>query len=379
MHDLKQPESAEEMAAALGEIRDNITVGGNFTKSRWGGPVSSSAPRLSTAKLNGVLEYEPRDLTISVQAGMRWADLTAQLAANRQMIPLDPPYAATATVGGIVAANQSGPRRRLYGTARDLVIGMRFATMEGKLVQSGGMVVKNVAGLDMGKLMIGSWGTLAVIVSVNFKLIPMDKVTRTFLQSFPSAADALAERSRILRSVLQPAAVDLLNPAAAARIGKQGWLLAIGTGGSQALVDRYSRELPQSTALDGDAERAFWNSVEDFSAAFLADHERGAIVRVSTALQDMEPAIAAHHGPAVARAANGVAYLYHADAPASLAPPDGQWPAPGAHVVMEAGPADRQSFSQWPEPGNGFAVMEQIKQMLDPNRYLNKGRLYGRI
>ena len=88
-----------------------------------------------------------------------------------------------ATVGGMVAANISGARRRLYGTARDLVIGMKFATLDGKLVQSGGMVVKNVAGLDMGKLMIGSFGTLAAIASVNFKLQPRPAVARTILFS----------------------------------------------------------------------------------------------------------------------------------------------------------------------------------------------------
>src|ERR1700730_19456613 len=99
-----------------------------------------------------ILQYEPRDLTISVEAGMRYADLSSVLAKNRQMIPLDPPFANNATIGGIVAANSSGPRRRLYGAARDLVIGMKFATLEGKLVKCGGMVVKNVAGLDMGKL-----------------------------------------------------------------------------------------------------------------------------------------------------------------------------------------------------------------------------------
>src|SRR5207253_4650689 len=98
-------------------------------------------------------------------------------------------FAEQATVGGVVAANSSGPRRRLYGTARDMVIGMTFATLEGKLVQTGGMVVKNVAGLDMGKLMIGSFGTLAAIAVVNFKVHPIP-VTRTFLWNFVNVADA---------------------------------------------------------------------------------------------------------------------------------------------------------------------------------------------
>src|SRR5207253_6569691 len=121
-------------------------------------------------------------------------------------------FAEQATVGGVVAANSSGPRRRLYGTARDLVIGMTFATLEGKLVQSGGMVVKNVAGLDMGKLMIGSFGTLAAIAVANFKLLPMPEAERTFLLGFADLASAINVRDRILTSVLQPAAIDLLNP-----------------------------------------------------------------------------------------------------------------------------------------------------------------------
>ena len=123
------------------------------------------------------------------------------------MIPLDPPFAGSATVGGVVAANTSGPRRRLYGTARDVIIGMKFATLEGKLVNSGGMVVKNVAGLDMAKLMIGSFGTLAAIAVVNFKLAPAPAVTRTFVLSHRRLEDAIATRNRILQGVLQPSAL----------------------------------------------------------------------------------------------------------------------------------------------------------------------------
>ncbi|MBI2688016.1 MAG: FAD-binding oxidoreductase [Acidobacteria bacterium] len=382
MEELKQPESAEELAAMLGAAGAagrQVGLGGRATKTRWGGPVGPADVRISTTRMTRVLEYEPRDLTISVEAGMPYAQLTALLEKNEQMIPLDPPYAAAATVGGVLASNQSGPRRRLYGTARDLVIGMRFATMEGTLVQSGGMVVKNVAGLDMGKLMIGSWGTLGAIATVNFKLIPRDKSTRTFLLTFGSLDEALAERTRILQSVLQPAAVDLLNPAAAARVGRAGWLLAIGTGGSKALVDRYSRELPKADALEGMAERAFWRSVETFAEMFLAEHPAGAVVKASTPLQAMAPVIAAHDGPVVARAANGVAYLYHQTAPNSVAKPNGFWPAPGAQMVMDAGPAGRAAEGLWPEPGSEFPVMQKIKDMLDPQYLLNKGRLYGRI
>src|SRR5580658_4370603 len=148
------------------------------------GPIAPANVRITTAGLKRLLQYEPRDLTVSVEAGMPFAELNSLLARNGQMIPLDGPYSDSATVGGMVAANISGARRRHYGTARDLVIGMKFATIEGKLVQSGGMVVKNVAGLDMGKLMIGSFGTLAAIASVNFKLLPRPTAEASFLVSF---------------------------------------------------------------------------------------------------------------------------------------------------------------------------------------------------
>ena len=165
----RDPRELAEALATAAAAKQTITLGGAFSKRLMAGPIEPAEVAIGTTALGRVLQYEPRDLTISVEAGMRYADLSNVLAQNRQMIPLDPPFANHATIGGILASNSSGPRRRLYGTARDLVIGMKFATLEGKLIQSGGMVVKNVAGLDMGKIMIGSFGTLAAIAVVNFK------------------------------------------------------------------------------------------------------------------------------------------------------------------------------------------------------------------
>jgi FAD/FMN-containing dehydrogenase len=159
------------------------------------------------------------------------------------MIALDPPFWNDSTVGGVVATNSSGPIRRGFGTARDLIIGMSFATLEGKLVKSGGMVVKNVAGLDMAKLLIGSFGTLAAITTVNFRVHALPEETRTFLFSFADLDRAIEKRDAVLHSVLQPMAVDLLSPVAATRLGRRGYLLTIRAGGSKAVLDRYGREL----------------------------------------------------------------------------------------------------------------------------------------
>ena len=187
-----------------------------------------------------ILMYEPRDLTISVEAGVLFGELSKRLASDGLMLPLDPPWMDSVTIAGLVSANLSGPRRRLYGTARDLVIGMQFATVDGAIVDTGGMVVKNVAGLDMAKLIIGSHGTLAAIASVNFKLIPLPKQSRSIVFESKTAREAFTLRDKVLKSILPVAALDVLNPQAAERCGCSAvWVVALR---AVSAVERYSAE-----------------------------------------------------------------------------------------------------------------------------------------
>src|SRR5580704_4830261 len=240
-----RPENPEQLAALLQEAacaHRTIRLGGNFSKNCLGGVPVPADVSISTSSMNRLLQYEPRDLTISVQAGMPFSELVRTLSAQNQMLSLDPPWLQESTVGGVLAANLSGPRRRLYGTARDMVIGMTFATLEGKLINSGGMVVKNVAGLDMAKLMIGSFGTLAAIATVNFKVFPVPVESRTFVIEFSTAAEAFAERDRILSSVLQPAAIDIVN-------WPRDFRLLIRASGNELVLDRYARELPRAEVM----------------------------------------------------------------------------------------------------------------------------------
>ncbi len=377
-----RPETPKQLAEALAagaSEKQSIRLGGAFTKERLGGPVTAPGVTISTAGLDRALEYEPNDLTISVEAGMTYAALSRLLAEHRQMVPLDPPYAERATIGGIVAANSSGPRRRLYGTARDLVIGMTFATLEGKLVRSGGMVVKNVAGLDLAKLMIGSWGTLAAIAVVNLRLHPAPACSRTFVLEFSSVAEAIAARDAVFASVLQPAAIDLLNPAAAARIGRGGWLLLIRAQGSRMVVERYSRTFAGVASLEGDAEESLWERVREFTPEFLATHAEGAVVRVSATHTALQSVIGSIRGPAIARAGSGVCYgCFEVCQTACdwLKESTGRgWPG-----VIESGPPEECTAEQrWPAPGGDLAIMERIKRMFDPHHLLNRGRMYGRL
>lgn len=378
------PRTPEALAAALRAAaakRQGIQLEGAGSKRLMAGPLEGDA-LISTAALSRVLDYEPADLTISVEAGLPWRELTRVLAAKRQMVPLDPPFAATATVGGVLAANSSGPRRRLYGTARDVVIGMRFATLEGKLVQSGGMVVKNVAGLDMAKLMIGSLGTLAAIATVNFRVQPLPEIERSFLLPYASAADALAARNAVLASALQPEAIDLLNPAAGETLGGRGWLLAIRASGNRVAVDRYEREfagIPGGVAYDDELQERLWNHIQEFTPEFLRAHADGAVVRASCTLKEVGAVLESFHGPAIARAGTGVCYgcFGQADETAAWM---GDRARQGWKAVVEFSPAEwKRKADLWAAPDGDLEIMRRVKNLFDPGNLLNRGRLYGRI
>jgi glycolate oxidase FAD binding subunit len=343
-----------------------------------GGPIDPADIAISTEALTRVLHYEPRDLTISVESGIRYADLNTLLARNRQMIPLDPPFSDSATVGGILAANTSGPRRRLYGTARDLVIGMKFATLEGKLVQTGGMVVKNVAGLDMGKLLIGSFGTLAAMAVVNFKLLPRPAAAASFLLPFDTLDAAIAVRDQILKGVMAPAAVDLLNPPAAGQLGYKGYLLALQTVGNTAAVERARREFAVAghTVLEGADELRFWRQVQEYTPHFLEKFSHGAVARVSCTLSQVKEVMATLEAAGIARACSGVCYGYFTRAEAAA-----RWTASAARhgwkAVIEFAPDEqRAKLDLWPTPGNDVEMMKKVKNMFDPNHLMNRGRLF---
>ncbi len=377
------PRTAAECGAILKDLtaqRRTVNIAGNGSKRLMAGPVRGDSETLSTARMNRLLQYEPADLTVSVEAAMRWSELQRTLAQQRQRIALDPPFAPDATVGGIVASNSSGPLRRGYGTARDLVIGMTCITADGRLIQSGGMVVKNVAGLDLAKLMIGSFGTLAVIGSVNFRVHSRPERSRTFLLQFNTVEDCLAQRDGILQSVLQPECLDVYSPVAAARLGLRGYVLAIRAGGSRAVLDRYARELAASNVIDEAAESEFWQRVREFTPEFLRRQPAGLVVRASTTLAGMRGVLKATSDAIVSRGASGVSYIYlnsaQGFAALARAAVENGW-----KLAVEFAPDEfRKEEKLWlGDNTNAIELMSRIKQMFDPANILNPGRMYGRF
>ena len=394
------PASVDEFAEALrdcGGRKQTVELGGAFTKRTMGDVIAESDAVLSTRELGRVLAYEPKDLTVSVEAGMCYQDLQQTLRAEGQFLPLDPPLSERATVGGVIATNGSGPRRRQYGTARDLVIGMNMITIEGKTFKSGGMVVKNVTGLDMAKLMIGSFGTLAAIASVNFKVFPQPEEERTFICSATSIEPLMKLRRSVLQGVLQPVAIDLLNPAAVKQVALEGatiedaapnsedYALLLETLGSKPVVERYEREysklaseagIGDMSTLSGEAAESVWQRVRDFPAS-----PDGIVLHVSSEPKKLAEIFAyAHDGTAVlTRAASGVGFVWCESARQAE---DCLRAFRGAGLIafVEFAPAeDKRSLESWADPGEQFTVMERIKDTLDPDHLLNPGRLFNRI
>jgi len=162
---------------------------------------------LSTAKLDHVLEYTPGDLVITVEAGIRLADLNARLAAQGQMLALDPP--GDPTIGACIAGALSGPRRHRYGAPRDLVLGVTVVLADGTVASAGGKVVKNVAGYDLAKLFCGSRGRLGLIARASLRLHPLPPAVRTLRVAVPDVAEAHRVWQLLHRSQLVPSAVDL--------------------------------------------------------------------------------------------------------------------------------------------------------------------------
>ena len=207
---------------------------------------------LDLSRLNRVLSYDPQDLTLGVEPGMRIEDLLPALAEQKQFLPLAVPFSDRATIGGIVATNSSSPLRHAYGAVRDFCLGMEFVTGEGKQAKSGGRVVKNVTGYDLHKLLIGSLGTLGVITRINFRTFPMPQAQGNFVSTFSDAESSFAYCRAIAQSVLAPQILEAIDPVAARfllsskgteKIASLQWAVVISAAGHPTVVDRYAREL----------------------------------------------------------------------------------------------------------------------------------------
>lgn len=374
------PASAAELAAALAEA----AADGTPVRLRGGGTKEWGAPRpagleLSTARLDRVLEHNEGDLTAVLEAGVRLAEAQERFAAAGQMLALDPPDAGGATIGGVLAAADSGPLRQRYGGPRDLVVGVTVALSDGTRAKSGGKVIKNVAGYDLAKLLVGSHGTLGALTQVAVRLHPRPETTVTAAAGFRDAAALASAADRLAHAPLEPLALDV-------RWG----------GGDGALLARFggatAREQAQAGArlLGEDGHAAAVTEEDDAVWERQRAGQRsssGAIVRVS-ALPAALPAVlgaASRLGARlVGRAGLGLSWLVLEDrspeeAGAAVAELRRAL-SPAACVVLDAPPELRERVDPWGpvEPG-ALELMRRVKRRFDPAGVMAPGTYVGGI
>ena len=298
------PASADEVAAILRLANEHglsVVPAGGLTQHQTGNKPAQVDVLLVTTRLIEVEHYDPGDLTVGVGAGCTVAQLTSMVAKDGLLFAADVAQPDRATVGGTLATGMTGPLRHGYGGLRDYCIGVRFVTADGRKGKGGGRVVKNVAGYDMMKLLIGSWGTLAVITSASFKLFPAPRQTRTFIAEFDTAAEALAYRDIVLRSPLNPICLELVRLP-----GKvMTWGIHVRASGSDAVLARYRSELGRAVSREAEGEEeSYWRTLADFSALERARDPDCLVLSLIVPLRDVRRVLDLTHEVA---AANGFA------------------------------------------------------------------------
>jgi glycolate oxidase FAD binding subunit len=389
------------------------------TKLGIGSPPAHYDIALDLSRMNRVLAYDPHDLTLGVEPGVRIEDLLRTLAEKKQFLPLAVPFSDRATIGGIVAANSSSPLRHSYGAVRDFCLGMEFVTGVGSQAKSGGRVVKNVTGYDLHKLLIGSLGTLAVITRVNFRTFPMPPAQGTFVASFSSAEAAFDFCRGVAHSVLTPQMVEVANPGTAAlifsgeisaSIEPRTWTVIVSAAGQPAVVDRYERELGQLAGSANaeeflpltDAEaHSVLAQIREFPRLMTERDSSAAIFRIGAMPGVMAPLLGKLRVLAAQRAldfvslarASGILFAAFLPQTENSAPPPSlagviaevfrtcSQPEIHASAMLEWCPTDIKTSAEaaWGPSRPDFELMRRVKHSFDPQNVLAPGRFAGGI
>ena len=389
---------------------------GSGTQIGLGGVPAKVDLVVGLTRLNRIIDHEPGDLTATFQAGTLLREIQASLHRSGQFLPFDPAGHERATIGGILATNSSGPWRHRYGTARDLVIGIRVVHADGTITKGGAKVVKSVSGYDMNKLYVGSLGTLGIILEATVRLYPLPAVERTWIALFPTGEAAACALAQILHSPVVCTRIELLSSVAAQPIGEQAGCrfpegsvaVAMSVGSVPAAVDSQIAAIGQlcrregaaaGFLLEGNAQDSFWKAVCDFPVP--SGNARSRVtLKASVLPTDVmdtichAETITRHLGlesAAIAEAGCGIVRLYWTGAP-GVAEPDPITIAKGIDdlrsrvarrggslVVLSAPPAIKAGVDVWGPVGNALPLMQALKRQFDPHGRLNPGRFVGGI
>jgi glycolate oxidase FAD binding subunit len=395
-----RPGSVEEASQVLRAAADDglaVAFSGGGSKLGLGNPPERVDLLVSTQRMDQVLEHAAGDLVVRAQAGVRLADLQQQLAPAGQWLALDPPE-PRATLGGVVAANASGPRRLRYGTVRDLIIGITVVLADGTVARAGGKVVKNVAGYDLAKLFCGSLGTLGMVAEVIFRLHPVPAAAAVVTVALDAPERVGQATRRLLRSALEPSAIEL-------QLDEWGWpgRLTVVFEGIRPGVDAQAAAAVELLGQVGEAAVAGPGETDAaLSQLGALPFEKAELAFKATCPPTELPAVLAElgggqqrgGGPVSAHAGTGVLWLASGaregdirdDSP--FVPRLVEWIAEareglaargGSLVVVKAPLHLKRQVDAWGPAGDALGLMRRVKERFDPDRRMSPGRFVGGI
>ena len=414
------PENAEQIAEVVKYAnRENLAIvpWGSGTKMGMGNPPDRLDLVVCTKRLNHMKDVDSANLTITVEAGVKFRDIQARLATeeDRCLLPIDPPFTNKANIGGIMATNSNGPRRLLYGLLRDIVLGVRFVSPDGKIIGAGGKTVKNVSGYDISKLMIGSMGSLGILCDMTLRLLPLPEKMETLLISFGSISEASSFTDRIFETKLLPAAFEVMNDLALKNIrteskddfGTEQVIVAVALEAFAEAVEHMRKQM-LDLAEDGGAKTCtvitegdhlrFWLKVSELAQTAAGQYpglitaqlnyplsKWNDITRFSSetlSANNIHHTLMTHAGSGVCsinllpeqddvssqqRAVEAAGKLFKKCLEA------------GGNMVIQEAPAGlKQNLPVWGAPSQDMIVMKRIKEQLDPSGVMSPGR-YGGI
>jgi glycolate oxidase FAD binding subunit len=400
-----EPETEEEVAAVLRYASSAglaVIPRGGGTQLDYGAPPRRADIILSMARISGVIEHAPHDLTVTVRAGTTLADLQRTLGEARQWLALDPPLAPGATIGGIISTNATGPRRQRYGGVRDQIIGVRVALVDGTIARGGGKVVKNVAGYDLPKLYTGALGTLGVVLSASFRLYPIPPFSGSALVEAPSLEPLCALALSVMAQPIVPTTLDLFP---ATESSQATLAVRFESAVEEAIADQLAtvQRLAAAAGLSASATRneedaAWWRERAAIHAAQpVTDGAESVTLKASqlpsdvgawlTALEAARAVFAgladlrwrAHVGQGLITARLSGKTAHVADWGAAIERlRSAAVERRGSLVLTHTPPALRGRVDPW-GPANGLAIMRGLKSRFDPTDTLNPGRFVGAL
>jgi glycolate oxidase FAD binding subunit len=365
---------------------------GNGTKLAWGGLTTGADWLVSTQKLNRIVEHAVDDLTITVEAGLTFGALQAYLQSYQQFLPLDPAFPEQATLGGIVATADAGSLRQRYGGVRDLLLGITVVRADGEVAKAGGKVVKNVAGYDLMKLFTGSYGSLAVITELTFRLYPLQEQSITVLIAGDRPKISQVQ-ARLINSVLTPAAADLLSPQLmqtlqlgdAEKYTEQFGLL-IRFQAIQESITAQLKELEaiaQQFAIEITPQpETLWQNIGDRLYAAPVIAKFGILPNQNIALLAKVEQLT--NGQAIGRCHSksglGVITFPHSKFLRQFREiREFCQQNQGFFTILDAPYSLKTQFEPWGYQSNALPLMQKIKQQFDPHSLFSPGRFVGKI